>query len=151
MSKDFENLQYGYSIAWWNSAKYSFKLIIQALIYILIINYASVIKHCQNQAQSNTLVKLSLHHQTAFSVCDTFYANRKQALIKHCYDYAHFVMIKKLGSVIWCLTLLYIIKERWYTQFPHGCTFYPNLSFFGFLVVVQQYGSKIGMRHSSGF
>ena len=111
-SKDFENLRYGYSIAWWNSAKYSFKLIIQALIYILIINYASVMEHCQNWDQSNSLVQLPLHHQSAFSVWGIFNGNWKEALIKHFSDFIHFVMIKKFGSVIWCLTLLLYISKK---------------------------------------
>ena len=38
-----------------NSVKCLLKLIIQILIYILIINYASVIKLCQDQDQLNGL------------------------------------------------------------------------------------------------
>ena len=38
-----------------NSAKYSLKLIIQALIFIVTINSASVYKLCQNQDQLNNL------------------------------------------------------------------------------------------------
>ena len=120
-------------------------------------------KHCQNRDQSNGLVQLPLHHQSAFSICDIFCGNRKQALIKHFFDFTRFVMIKKLRSVIWCLTLLlyiskrarghYVCQEslREYRLFPYGRTSYLNLSFLGFLVVAQQYGRKIGMQNCSGF